>query len=69
MIDIYQYWNDPPPEPSPRLIPWIKKIQAGWKPNRRIRQMGYETRCDFFGVYLWEYWNVLIPLLRQQEKP
>ena len=62
-VNRYDYWTDPPPGPSPRLAYWVEKIEAGWRPNRRISGMGYDCRAEFFGVYLWEYINVLYPLL------
>lgn len=61
--DVYKYWEDPPPEPSPRVLHWQKKIRDGWRPNARVRQMGYDEASTFFGVYVWEYFNVIQPLL------
>lgn len=37
----------------------------GWRPNRRIRQMCYDCSAEFYGVWLWEYLNVLAPLLQE----
>lgn len=62
-INIQQYWQHPPLEPSPRLLHWQGKIAAGWEPNRRISSMGYYEASEWFGVYIWEYLNVLRPLL------
>ena len=39
-------------------------IKAGWKPNRRISGMGYDDSAHFFGVYVWEYINVLSSLIQ-----
>lgn len=64
-IDIYLYWRDPPPEPSRNLGKWVGRIQNGWKPNKRISHMGYSEKAEFFQVYLWEYLNVLYPMLRE----
>lgn len=58
-IDVTKYWLDPPPEPSPRLGRWIEKINSGWRPNNRIRSMGYHERAEFYGVYIWELFNVI----------
>jgi hypothetical protein len=59
----YDYWENPPSEPSPRLAIWLKRIEEGWKPNRRISQMGYDDSAYFFGVYIWEYIHVIFPAL------
>ncbi len=66
-LNRYAYWQAPPPEPSPKLKRWIARIKAGWRPNRRIRQMGYDEKAEFFGVYLWEYLNVIAPMLQEAE--
>jgi hypothetical protein len=63
-IDITKYWSDPPPEPSPRLAMWMKKIEGGWRPNSRIQVMGYHEAAEFFRVYIWEYFHVIGPALR-----
>lgn len=67
-IDIYEYWSDPPPEPSPRLALWISRLKNGWRPNRRIGTMNYTESAEFFGVYLWEYLNIIYPSLYKQEE-
>ena len=64
-IDIDKYWTAPPPEPSAGLIKWLARIGAGWRPNRRIRSLGYYSAAEFYGVYVWEYLHKIRPLLRQ----
>lgn len=61
-LKVTDYWGEPPPEPSPRLSEWIQKFNDWWKPNRRIRQMGYHKSAEFYGVYIWEYINVIRPM-------
>jgi hypothetical protein len=61
--DVATYWESPPPERSARCIEWVEKIQSRWKPNRRIRGMGYHEAAEWFGVYIWEYLHVIRPLL------
>lgn len=68
-LDITQFWTAPPPAPSPRLSGWLERLRHGWRPNRRIRSMGYEEAAEFFGVYIWKYFNVLSPLLRKGGAP
>lgn len=63
ILESYLYTSSPPPEPSPKLAYWVEKIKNGWKPNKRIRSMGYSTATQFFGVYVWEYINVIAPLI------
>jgi hypothetical protein len=67
--DRYKYWQEPPPEPSPQLLKWVKKIQDGWTPNRRWRQYGYDSSAQMFGVYIWEYLRVIAPLLYNDCRP
>lgn len=62
-VDQYAYWENPPPEASPRLQYWKDKIASGWRPNKRVRKMGYDNSAEFFGVYMWEYLHVISPLL------
>ena len=64
----YLHWISPPPEPSARLIYWKEKVEAGWKPNKRIRAFGYDEASEFYGVYIWEYLYVLRPILYWREK-
>lgn len=45
----------------------MPRINAGWRPNRRLRSMGYHESAEYFGVYIWEYLNVLYPLLVELE--
>jgi hypothetical protein len=65
--DRYLYWMDPPPERSDRCAEWVERIEAGWRRNRRIGMMGYDESAQFFGVYMWEWLNVLYPLLASKD--
>lgn len=69
--DPYKYWADPPPdEYSDRCMYWVHAIsQLGWRPNRRISGEGYDTSAHWYGIYLWEYLNVIFPLLQHIEAP
>lgn len=62
--DPQKYWTEPPPSRSPRLVYWLERIHHGWRPNRRLQGMGYHTATDWYGVYVWEYLNVLSPALQ-----
>lgn len=52
-----------PAEPSPRCTWWVSRICAGWRPGKHIRVMGYHQSAEWYGVHIWEYINVLSPLL------
>lgn len=65
--DVTLHWGEQPPEPSVRLTEWVEKIKAGWRPNRRIHGLGYHESAEWYGVYIWEYLNVLMPLIREME--
>lgn len=57
--DIYRYWADPPPDLSPRCRYWHARLRNGFAPNRRVRAMGYDEASRWYGVYVWEYLNIL----------
>jgi hypothetical protein len=57
--NIETYWSKPPPEPSPRLLYWRRRFDAGWRPGRRIDGLSYYSKARYYGVYLWEYLNVI----------
>ena len=61
--DHRHYWTHPPPKMSPRCTWWVDRIADGWRPNKRIRKMGYDEAAEYYGVYIWEYLNVLKGLL------
>jgi hypothetical protein len=67
-VDPHAYWTSPPPEPSARCVWWQDRIRAGWRRNRRIASLGYSEAADHFGVYLWEWLEVLGPMLREVEE-
>lgn len=55
----YEFWSLPPLIPSERCVYWIEQFEAGWRPNRRIRAMGYDSAAQWYGVWIWEYINVI----------
>jgi len=60
------YWTTSPPERSTRCQWWVDRINKGWQPNGRIRSMGYYEAAIFYGVYIWEYLEVISPLLNRR---
>lgn len=60
--DQYAYWGEAPPEPSERLIEWLERFAKGWRRNRRLQSLGAEAAAKWFGVYQWEWTNVLWPI-------
>ncbi len=68
-VDRYLYWSEPPPEPSPRLLWWQQRFRDGFSPNKRVRSMGYDAASEWYGVYIWEYINVLAALENSSGKP
>lgn len=61
-VDEYRFWGNAPDVPSPRLCYWLDRIADGWTRNRRIASLGYAEASRFFGVYIWEWSNVLWPI-------
>ncbi|MFI5436442.1 hypothetical protein ACHMZP_32160 [Rhodococcus baikonurensis] len=64
--DAEDYWLFAPSQLSRRCAYWVRQIERGWLPNRRIVREGYQNGADWFGVYIWEYLNVLDPLITQK---
>ena len=62
--DRYAYWNEPPMEMSPRCAWWLRQIDRGWRSNRSWRGQGYDNGSEQYGVYIWEYQNLIEPALR-----
>jgi hypothetical protein len=65
--DHYRYWTEAPPSLSPRCTYWARQIQRGWRPNRRIRAECYDCSAQWYGIYIWEYINVIQPLIDTYE--
>lgn len=59
----YAYWTDWPPELSERCRYWLRQIERGWLPNRRLRAECYDCSAEWYGVWIWEYLNVLEPAI------
>lgn len=59
-----QYWSEAPPEISERCNYWARQIERGWRPNRHIPDC-YCCFSEWLGVYIWEYQNVIQPLLNK----
>lgn len=68
VTDRYLYWSDPPPSLSDACLYWTRQIDRGWLPNRRIGSYGYDTSAGWYGVYIWEYLNVIYPLIDSKRK-
>lgn len=64
--DVTAHWNDPPPEASERCTYWVRRYQQGsWTPNRWIRRCGYHSAAEHLGIWIWEYWNVMEPIISE----
>jgi hypothetical protein len=63
VADVYAYWGELPPEPSPRCRYWLRQIERGWRPNRHLRSMGRHESAHWYGVYLAEWSEVIYPAL------
>lgn len=66
VLDRYAYWAEEPPERSMRCSWWVRQIERGWLPNNRINTMGYDEKSEWFGVWIWEYINVLYPMIEER---
>lgn len=63
--DAEDYWLFAPSKLSARCAYWVRQIERGWLPNRRIARAGYRNSADWYGVYIWEFQNVLDPLIKK----
>lgn len=66
--DRYTYWAHPPPEVSGRAQWWLRQIDRGWRPPRRIRVECYDCSAEWYGIYIWEYLNLLAPAMGHREE-
>lgn len=64
-IRVTDYWEDLPKQLTPKCQLWVKRINEGWRPNRRISSLGYHESAEFYGVYIAEFLQVISPLLEQ----
>lgn len=62
--DIERYWTTKPPQISPRAMWWMERIAGGWRPNKRVRSMGYDEASAYYGVYIWEYLELIFDAVR-----
>ena len=56
--NVTQYWVTAPPELSARCIAVVARLKAGWRVPH-IYELGYHTRAEAYGVYIWELFNVI----------
>lgn len=63
VTDRYAYWGEPPPVRSERCWYWMRQIDRGWRPNRAIDSHCYDCSAEWYGIWIWEYLNVLAPRL------
>ena len=59
----YDYWAEEPPEISLRCQYWLRQIDRGWRPNRHISCHCYDCSAEWYGVYIWEWLNLIYPKL------
>ena len=68
VADRYTYWTIAPPRLSESCEYWVRQIELGWLPNRRISTYGYDTSAAWYGVYVWEYLHVIYPLVESKRE-
>lgn len=62
--DIYANTGRDTGELSERCRWWLRQIERGWRPNRRIASECWECSADWYGVYGWEFMDVICPALK-----
>jgi hypothetical protein len=62
VADRYLYWLEQPPRLSDRCTYWVRQFEAGFRPNKWVRRESYDSAAEWYGVYIWEYQNVIAPL-------
>ena len=60
----YDHFPEPPPNPSPRCVYWLRRIRRGWVVPGHVRGDGYSMATKYFGVYVSEYLRKIAPMLR-----
>jgi hypothetical protein len=59
----YDFWTEAPPERSERCAYWLRQIEHGWRPNKYLAGEGYDAAAHWYGIYIWEYLNLIYPAL------
>lgn len=65
VADRYEYWSEPPPVLSDRCLWWLDRLNSRqWSTAELDAELpetchGYDTSAQLFGVYLWEWSNIL----------
>lgn len=60
--DSYRYWSSPPPEPSPRVAYWLRRMDEGsWHLTAQLGGNGRDFMAEWLGVYMWEWLEVIWP--------
>lgn len=62
--DVEDYWDDRPPALSNRCVWWMARIINGWRSDGVNSTYSESGKASVYGVYVWEYINVIRPLLR-----
>jgi hypothetical protein len=65
---MYEFWTNPPPTMSARCSWWVDRVRGGFRRNKRLKVMDYSDSAAFFGVYVWEWLNVLWPMFYSLER-
>jgi uncharacterized protein (TIGR02996 family) len=65
--DVTRYWTEPPPDLSPRCTAVRLRLAAGWRLPPHLAREGYHGRAEAYGVYIWELFNVIEPLVTALE--
>ncbi|MCQ4148697.1 hypothetical protein [Rhodococcus qingshengii] len=68
VVEVEDWWIDAPPQLSTRCEYWVRQIVRGWLPNRRIAGEGYYSSAIWYGVWIWEYLNVIYPLVATERE-
>lgn len=61
--------DERPVEPSEQLMAWLGPVRNGFKPKGALAGASAEQLAGFFKVSLWEYRNVLEPLIAKRRRP
>lgn len=56
-----EVWGFAPLQISERCAWWLQQLENGWRPPRRVSGLGWDGQAQWFGVYAWEWRNLIRP--------
>ncbi len=67
VTDVFDFIDRQPPGRSARCEWWVQRISLGESPDWEIRTSWCAEAAERLGVWVWEYVNVIYPLIKEEQ--